>query len=130
MESAINMKSPDIRSSVYKVVCFAVKHHGHAPEAQINIMQRLQLLEHLSEPMADCLAILLKEFDHSQLIDDILREIAGLTFEAAESKRSKSFSIFLAHFAKQSPRTVLKQFVLLSEQLDSQVNASLILFLH
>jgi len=36
-------------------------------------MQCLQYFEHLSEPMAEALTVLAKEFDHSQLAEEILR---------------------------------------------------------
>ncbi|KAH9982965.1 hypothetical protein BGW80DRAFT_1441454 [Lactifluus volemus] len=69
------MKSQPIKLGVYKVICLAVKHHGHGPAAQTAIIQSLQYYEHLSEPMAECLNVLLKEFDHAQLSEEILREI-------------------------------------------------------
>ena len=62
------MKSQPIKLGVYKIICLAVKHHGHALAAQISIMQSLQYYEHLSEPMAECLAVLAKEFDHLKYV--------------------------------------------------------------
>lgn len=41
--------------------------------AQTSIMQNLTYFEHLSEPMAELLTILEKEFDHTQLTEEILR---------------------------------------------------------
>lgn len=67
------MKVNEIKMSVYKVICVAVKTHGHAFSAQISIMQSLQYFEHLSEAMAEVLAILQKEFDHTQLGEEVLR---------------------------------------------------------
>lgn len=72
-ESETYMKNSDIRLGVYKVICLAVKHHGHGFGAQISIMQCLQYYEHLSEPMAEALTVLAKEFDHTQLAEEILR---------------------------------------------------------
>ena len=89
------MKQQQIRLGVYKVICLAVKHHGHALAAQIAMMQSLQYYEHLSEPMAECLTVLAKEFDHAQLGDEILREIAGKTFNAQDTKGPRAFSRFL-----------------------------------
>lgn len=108
---------------VYKVICIAVKHHGHALAAQINIMQSLQYTEHLSEPMAECLTILAKEFDHAQLGDEILREIAGKAFSAQDTKGPRAFSRFLVKFSEESPRLVLKQISLLLGHLDSEVRS-------
>lgn len=77
---------------IYKVICTAAKNHGQNfstssiflptcgitnqiinPDAQMTIMQNLQYTEHLSEPMAELVTILAKEFDYSQLGEDVLR---------------------------------------------------------
>jgi condensin complex subunit 1 len=121
------MKSQNIKLGVYKVICLAVKHHGHALAAQISIMQSLQYYEHLSEPMAECLAVLAKEFDHAQLGDEVLREIAGKTFNAQDSKGPRAFSRFLTRFSELAPRSVLKQISLLLNHLDSEVSRTLYL---
>ncbi|KAH9054817.1 non-SMC mitotic condensation complex subunit 1-domain-containing protein [Lactarius vividus] len=114
------MKSQPIKLGIYKVICLAVKHHGHGPAAQTTIMQSLQYYEHLSEPMAECLNILLREFDHAQLGDEILREIAAKSFSAQDTKGPRHFSRFLTQFAEWAPRAVLKQISLLLSQLDSE----------
>ncbi|KZT06979.1 uncharacterized protein LAESUDRAFT_652146 [Laetiporus sulphureus 93-53] len=119
-ESEQYMKAQAIRLGVYKVVCLAVKHHGHALAAQISIMQSLQYYEHLSEPMAECLTVLTKEFDHAQLGDEILREISAKSFNAQDSKGPRAFSRFLIRLAELSPRSVLKQISLLLSHLDSE----------
>ncbi|KAJ7183082.1 non-SMC mitotic condensation complex subunit 1 [Mycena filopes] len=119
-ESEVYMKSQDIKLSVYKVICLAVKHHGHALTAQITIIQSLQFYEHLSEPMAECLTILAKEFDHAQLGDEVLREIAGMTFGGQDNKGPRTFSKFLIKFSELAPRLMLKQMSLLLGQLDSE----------
>lgn len=116
------MKSQPIKLGVYKVICLAVKHHGHALAAQISIMQSLQFYEHLSEPMAECLTVLAKEFDHSQLGDEILREIAAKNFSAQDTKGPRAFSKFLVRFSELAPRAVLKQISLLLAHLDSEVH--------
>ncbi|KAJ7650604.1 non-SMC mitotic condensation complex subunit 1-domain-containing protein [Roridomyces roridus] len=119
-ENEVYMKSQEIKLSVYKVICLAVKHHGHALAAQITIIQNLQFYEHLSEPMAECLTILAKEFDHAQLGDEVLREIAGMTFGGQDNKGPRYFSKFLIKFSELAPRLMLKQMSLLLSQLDSE----------
>lgn len=119
------MKDNTIKMSVYKVICIAVKHHGHAVAAQISIMQSLQYYEHLSEPMAELLSYLAKDFDHAQLGDEVLREIAGMAFSAQDTKGPRAFSRFLVRFSEESPRSVLKQISLLLQHLDSEVCACL-----
>ncbi|KAJ3506594.1 hypothetical protein NLJ89_g6784 [Agrocybe chaxingu] len=119
-ESEAFMKVNDIKMSIFKVICLAVKHHGQSMAVQITIMQSLQFYEHLSEAMAECLTILAREFDHSQLGDDILREIAGKTFSGQDAKSPRTFAKFLVKYAEQCPRSVLKQLSLLLNQLDSE----------
>ncbi|RPD66651.1 hypothetical protein L226DRAFT_557654 [Lentinus tigrinus ALCF2SS1-7] len=114
------MKTQAIRYGVYKAICFAVKHHQHGLAAQINIMQSLQYYEHLADHMAECLDVLAREFDHSQLGDDILREIAGKSFPPQDTKGPRVFSKFLTRYAELSPRQVLKQLSLLLTQIDSE----------
>ncbi|KAG5636043.1 hypothetical protein H0H81_009267 [Sphagnurus paluster] len=119
-ESEQYMKSNNIRLGVYKIICLAVKHHNHSLAAQITIMQSLQFYEHLSEPMAECLGVLTNEFDHAQLGDEILREIAAKSFNGQDQKGPRVFARFLAKFAELAPRSLLKQLSLLLDQLDSE----------
>jgi len=118
------MKSEPIRMGVYKALCLAVKHHGHVLAAQTRIIQALQYCEHLAEPMAELLNVLAKEFDHVQLTDEILREIAKMTFKAQENKESRVISKFLVKLAETIPRTVLRQMAVLQVHLDSEVRLS------
>jgi len=124
------MKSEPIRMGVYKALCLAVKHHGHVIAAQTRIIQALQYYEHLAEPMAELLNVLAKEFDHVQLTDEILREIAKMTFKAQENKESRVISKFLVKLAETIPRTVLRQMAVLQVHLDSEVSLSFILPFH
>jgi len=118
------MKSEPIRMGIYKALCLAVKHHGHVLAAQTRIIQALQYCEHLAEPMAELLNVLAKEFDHVQLTDEILREIAKMTFKAQENKESRVISKFLVKLAETIPRTVLRQMAVLQVHLDSEVRFS------
>ncbi|CDO72557.1 hypothetical protein BN946_scf184983.g40 [Trametes cinnabarina] len=120
MENEQFMKSADIRRAVYKAICLAVKHQGHILAAQISIMQSLQYYEHLAEPMAECLNVLARDFDHSQLGDDILREIASKSFSAQDSKGPRVFSRFIVRYAELAPHQVLKQLALLLAHLNSE----------
>lgn len=120
-ESESHLKSSEIRLGIYKIICLAVKFHGHAFGAQTSILQNLTYFEHLSEPMAELLAILEKEFDYPQLAEEVLRDVAGKTFAHNDAKGPRSFSRFLVRFAELSPRVVMKQMALLLTHLDSEV---------
>ncbi|ESK88528.1 chromosome condensation complex protein [Moniliophthora roreri MCA 2997] len=121
-ESEQYMKSNDIRQAFYMVICHAIKHHGHAPAAQILFMQRLQYYEHLAEPLADCIEVLAKQFDHHQLGDEIIREISQKTFSGQDNKTPKAFAAFLVKLSGALPRVMLKQISLLLGLLDSEAN--------
>ncbi|KAF5357209.1 hypothetical protein D9756_006855 [Leucocoprinus leucothites] len=120
LENEQYMKASDIRMAAQKVICLSVKHHNQVLAANTNIIQNLQFYDHLPEPLADLLHILASSFDHTQLGDDILREIAGKTFNAQDSKGPRNFSKFLIKYAEHQPRSVLKQLSLLLAQLDSE----------
>jgi len=122
-ESETHLKSQEVRLGVYKIICLAVKFHGHAFGAQTSILQNLTYFEHLSEPMAELLAILEKEFDYPQLAEEVLRDVAGKSFAHNDAKGPRSFSRFLVRFAELSPRVVMKQMALLLAHLDSEVSA-------
>lgn len=88
LESEARVKSTPMRMHAFKVLCIAVKHHGHAYGksersfamtvtdclgAQTSIVQSLTYFEHLSEPMAEFLQILSDQYDYPQLAEEILR---------------------------------------------------------
>ncbi|EIW67908.1 hypothetical protein TREMEDRAFT_32861 [Tremella mesenterica DSM 1558] len=121
-EVETHLKNNDIRLGIYKVICLAVKFHSHAFGAQTSIMQNLTYFEHLSEPMAELLAILEKEFDFGQLGEEVLRDVAGKTFAHNDVKGPRSFSRFLIRLAELSPRLVQKQMPLLLAHLDGEAH--------
>lgn len=120
-ETEAYLKISEIRLGIFKVICLAVKFHQHAFGAQTSIMQNLTYFEHLSEPMAELLAILEKEFDFSQLGEEVLRDVAGKSFAHNDAKGPRSFSRFLVRLTELSPRMVQKQMPLLLAHLDSDV---------
>ncbi|KAK7028208.1 condensin complex non-SMC subunit Cnd1 [Paramarasmius palmivorus] len=115
------MKSNEIKRAFCFVICHAVKHHGHAPAAQILFMQRLQYYEHFAIPLAECISLLANEYEHHQLGDEIIREISHKTFSSQDSKTPKAFAAFLIKLSQQHPRMLLKQISLLLNLLDSEV---------
>jgi len=122
MESEQYMKSPGVKKAVFDVLCLSVKHHGQAMALQITAIQVLTFYEHLSETLAECLTQLRVEYDYPQLGDEVVREIAGKTFNANDNKGPRSFAKFLVKYAESCPRSVLKQPSLLMDQLDSEVS--------
>ncbi|KAH6844782.1 non-SMC mitotic condensation complex subunit 1 [Chaetomium sp. MPI-CAGE-AT-0009] len=120
LESEQRVKSTSIRMHAFKVLCIAVKHHGHGYAAQISIVQNLTYFEHLSEPMAEFLHILAEQYDYPQLADEILRELSNKEFNTNDTKGPKSVSAFMIRLSELAPRLVIKQVTLMAKQLDSE----------
>ncbi|KAL2163767.1 hypothetical protein VTH06DRAFT_5826 [Thermothelomyces fergusii] len=120
LESEQWVKSTSIRMHAFKVLCIAVKHHGHGYAAQISIVQNLTYFEHLSEPMAEFLHILAEQYDYPQLADEILRELSNKEFNSNDTRGPKSVSAFMVRLSELAPRLVIKQVTLLAKQLDSE----------
>ncbi|OTA89365.1 hypothetical protein M434DRAFT_398600 [Hypoxylon sp. CO27-5] len=120
LESEQRVKNTAIKMHAFKVLCIAVKHHGHGYAAQISIVQNLTYFEHLSEPMAEFLHILAEQYDYPQLADEILREISNKEFNSNDTKGPKSVSSFIIKLSELVPRLVIKQMTMLAKQLDSE----------
>lgn len=127
LESEMRCKNTAIRMHAFKVLCIAVKHHGHAFGAQTSIIQNLSYFEHLSEPMAEFLFILSEQYDYPQLTEEILRELSGKEFNSNDAKGPKSVSTFVTKISELAPRLVIKQMTLLAKLLDSDVSSSRIM---
>ncbi|KAI9653446.1 MAG: Condensin complex subunit [Alyxoria varia] len=120
LENESRIKSMAIRMHSFKVLCIAVKHHGHAYGAQTSIIQSLSYFEHLSEPMAEFLHILAEQYDYPQLAEEILRELSGKEFNSNDLRGPKSVSIFVVKLSELAPRLVIRQMTSVAKFLDSE----------
>ena len=120
MESESRMKITSVRMFCFKVLCIAVKHHGHGFGAQTSIVQNLTYFEHLSEPMAEFLHILSEQYDSPQLAGEIMRELAAKDFSPNDLKGPKSVAAFVIKLSELEPRLVIKEMGLLAKFLDSE----------
>ncbi|KAB8345860.1 hypothetical protein FH972_022915 [Carpinus fangiana] len=120
LESEARVKNMAIRMHCFKVLCIAIKHHGHAYGAQTSIIQSLSYFEHLSEPMAEFLHILAEQYDYPQLSEEILRELSGKEFNSNDAKGPKSVSTFISKLSELAPRLVMRQMTSIAKFLDSE----------
>ncbi|KAL9031215.1 MAG: hypothetical protein Q9196_000751 [Gyalolechia fulgens] len=120
LESEQRIKNTALRMHAFKVLCIAVKHHGHAFGAQTSIIQNLSYFEHLAEPMAEFLQILAEQYDYPQLAEEILRDLSNKEFNSNDTRGPKSVSTFIIKLSELAPRLVIKQMTLLIKQLDSE----------
>ncbi|KAL1311517.1 hypothetical protein AAFC00_001639 [Neodothiora populina] len=120
LEDEARVKNTALRMHSFRVLCIAVKHHGHAYGAQTSIVQSLSYFEHLSEPMAEFLNILSEQYDYPQLAEEVLRELSNKEFNSNDLKGPKSVSTFITKLSELAPRQVIKQVMLLAKLLDSE----------
>lgn len=120
LENEARVKNNAIRNHCFRVLCIAVKHHGHAYTAQTSINQCLTYFEHLSEPMAEFLHTLADAYDYSQLAEDVLKDISTKEYSATDLKGPKSVSTFLIKVSELLPNVIIKQGALLNNLLDSE----------
>ncbi|TFK21598.1 hypothetical protein FA15DRAFT_672413 [Coprinopsis marcescibilis] len=114
------MKRADIREGVFEIFCRSVKSHNQSLGLQIHIVESLHMYEHLSEPMAECLARLANKFDHTQTGDEVLRDISGKVFiHSQDTKGPRAFARFLVRYTELCPKSTHKQLSLLISQQDS-----------
>ncbi|KAK5169012.1 condensin complex non-SMC subunit Cnd1 [Saxophila tyrrhenica] len=120
LESEQRVKSTAIRMHAFKVLCVAIKHHGHAYGAQTSIIQNLTYFEHLAEPMAEFLNILSEQYDYPQLAEEVMKELSNKEFSANDTRGPKSVSTFVARLSELAPRVVQRQVTYLAKLLESE----------
>jgi condensin complex subunit 1 len=120
LENEARVKSTAMRMHCFRVLCIAVKHHGHAYTAQTSINQSLTYFDHLSEPMAEFLQILAEQYDYPQLCEEVLRDVSSKEFSTTDQRGPKSISIFLTKISDLLPQIVIKQMASLANLLDGE----------
>ncbi|KAF2634538.1 hypothetical protein P280DRAFT_474561 [Massarina eburnea CBS 473.64] len=118
LENEARAKNQAMRMHCFRVLCIAVKHHGHAYTAQQSINQSLTYFEHLSEPMAEFLQILAEQYDYPQLTEEVLRDVSNKEFSDTDLKGPKSISTFLTKISELLPHLVIKQMMVLANLLE------------
>ncbi|KAF2857530.1 chromosome condensation complex Condensin, subunit D2 [Piedraia hortae CBS 480.64] len=120
LENEQQVKLTSMRMHIFKVLCIAIKHHGHAYGAQTSIMQNLTYFEHLAEPMAEFLNILAEQYDYPQLAEEVMKELSNKEFSANDTKGPKSVATFVARLSELAPRVVQRQITYLAKLLESE----------
>ncbi|KAK2626275.1 hypothetical protein QTJ16_004537 [Diplocarpon rosae] len=105
LESEQRVKNTAIRMHAFKVLCIAVKHHGHGygrDEILFWLESRLTL------------------FSCTNIHYEVLRELSNKEFNSNDTRGPKSVSTFIVKLSELAPRLVIKQMTLLAKQLDSE----------
>ncbi|EDO15554.1 hypothetical protein Kpol_1042p13 [Vanderwaltozyma polyspora DSM 70294] len=113
------VKVTHLKMFIQQVIARAVKFHGQATTVQSSMMSTLTYFLHLSTFNAEILNILNKEFDFSQLTEEILREISTRVFNAKDTTGPKAISNFLIKLSELSPQVMLRQMSLVIRLLNN-----------
>ncbi|KAI5965222.1 cnd1 [Candida pseudojiufengensis] len=124
LESPERMKIEGLKLLIIEDLCIAVSDHGHGKILKHSLVQCLAFYSHLPQFVAQFLNKLSAKYDHTQLTEEILREIAQTRFNANDTNGPKAFADFLVKLSELSPLLILRQMTSIS-QLLSNTNQSL-----
>ncbi|KAK6202744.1 armadillo-type protein [Scheffersomyces amazonensis] len=119
MENPDRMKVTSIKLLIFKIMALSVKNHDHSTIIQHNIIQCLTYYIHLPIYMAELLHIIATEYNYYLLIEEVLREISQIQFNANDTNGPKTVSEFLIRLSELSPRLILKQMSYIAQLLDN-----------
>ncbi|VDC05590.1 unnamed protein product [Peniophora sp. CBMAI 1063] len=119
VEKDASMKIGPVRGYVFQAICLAVMRHNHSTAAKDQLMQLLGYSEPIADHIADLLAMLATDHQHTALSESFLREVAKKTWVTADSTGPKSFSRFLIRLGEIAPQLILKELNALQNHLDN-----------
>ena len=76
----------------------------------------------LADYVGDLLGLLAKDYGHTTLSEEFLREVAEKKWAPSDTAGPKSFSLFLIHLGEVAPRLVMKELNALQNHLDNDVS--------
>jgi condensin complex subunit 1 len=125
MEDKDNAKT--IPGDMLDIICIAVKKYNHRFGAKTSIILNLKAYDHLSDLMADMIALSALKHEDTSLLEEVLRDIGKMEFNinendvaGAKSTVPKSFARFLLRLSERLPKEVMKQMVTLQKHFDAQ----------
>lgn len=119
MESPDRMKLVPLKTLMFRNIALAVTKHGMGIIVQNAVIQSLTYYVHLPPYMAELMHILSKQYDHTGLTEDLLRELSQLEFNANDTNGPKAVAEFLIKLSELTPRLILKQMSSTSQLLDN-----------
>ncbi|KAI5952417.1 cnd1 [Candida jiufengensis] len=119
LESHERMKIEGIKILMIEVLCIAVSKHGHGKTIKHSLVQCLAFYAHLPQYIAQFLHKLSDKYNHTQLTEEVLREIAQTHFNANDTNGPKAFADFLVKLSELSPMLILKQMTSIAQLLSN-----------
>ncbi|KAI9102612.1 non-SMC mitotic condensation complex subunit 1-domain-containing protein [Phlyctochytrium arcticum] len=116
------VKSETTKELLIKILCLCVTRYdqGMSHGLTTRVLDQYLREEHLSEFVAQFMATLVENYDHTKLLDDVLRACMSKEFSDRELKVAKAFAHFIIRLSELQPREVLKHMVYLQGHFDSE----------
>ncbi|RKO83089.1 non-SMC mitotic condensation complex subunit 1, partial [Blyttiomyces helicus] len=122
LEDPDAVKADDTKQEMIHVLSLCVHKYerglGHG--VQTRVSREYLREENLVDFVVDLMLVLVRDYEDTRLVENVLRESADRIFTDKEPKVAKAFSKFLARLSDVLPKDFLKQMVLLQVHLDSE----------
>lgn len=112
-------KDANVRDATFDVIIAGIKFQNQSNMAHSMLLQHLNYYEHLSEPVAELLALLYNREKESAVSEAIILEVSQMHFSNTDSKAPKAIAMFLVKLSQLAPKLVLKQMAVLRRLLES-----------
>ncbi len=121
LEDPANAKSKVIKRCLFLLISILVKKYNQAPGVVNSLINMLHKFEHLPPHIAELMEVMVNEFKCTQIVGDIIREIARMNpKEARDNCGVKNISLFLAALGERVPRHVLPNISVLLPHLNGE----------
>ena len=125
LENPLNAKNQEIRGQVFIILGNLVKRYGQSFQITMTLVNNILCkFEHAVVPLVDLMELFTTEYDNSQIVGDVLREIGKVDpgTLAKDSAAAKNISQFLPLVASRLPHIVLTSVSVFLSLLDSEVS--------
>lgn len=112
-------KDGNVRDATFDVIIAGIKYQNQSKMAHSMLLQHLNYYEHLSEPVAELLALLNNREGESAVSEDIILEVSQMHFSNTDTKAPRAIAMFLVKLSQLAPKLVLKQMAVLRRLLES-----------
>lgn len=119
MEYELIMKNPNLKLSLFDVICVSVKLFGQQNNIQTSLMQLLIYFDHLSETLAELLQLMYQKYGVSVILEQMMVELSEKTFNTNDTKGPKYVSLFISKTSELVPSVLIRCMSNISHLLDS-----------
>jgi len=112
----------DVRLSIIQVLGTVNKKYNYTLSCSLKFIQHLKHFEHLVSVLGQATEVLVKEFNCSSMVMELVREISRIDTKelARDTSGTRSYSLFLVDLAERLPEYMKPSISLLTTHLDGE----------